>query len=164
MDSSQFASSRLVGDAFPNVLVVLQEYLQGGKVADLVPPTDVSLVGVDKRDCQADQLVVVMGKIHLTYYFLSCTVISISQYTTYVKTGSTMDSYSSIAAEMHRYRSEQMIRAVERARLVASLPRKARSLRLGAYRLTFGKVSPSVPRTAGQVRTYRSMSAFNLEG
>ena len=130
MDSCQFASPRLVGDAFPNVLVVLQEDLQGGKVADPVLPTDASLVGVDKRDGQVDQLVVVMSKIHLTYYLPSCIVISIRQYTAYVKKGNTMDSYSYVAAEMHRYRSEQMIRAVEMARLVASLPRRTRSLKL----------------------------------
>ncbi len=164
MDSCQFGSSRLVGYASPNVLVVLQEYLQGGKVADLVLAADVSLVGVDERHGQVDQLVVVMSKIHLTYYFLSCTVISIGPYTTYVKKGRAMDFHSYVAAEMQRSRSETVISAVERARLIDSFPRGTRSLKLGAHRLTFGKIPRNVPRTVRQLPTYRSMSASNVEG
>ena len=58
-----------------------------------------------------------------------------------------MNGHPYIAAEMSRYRLEDMLRAAEKARLIASLPRKTRSFKLGAYRLTFVKeVAPHVPR------------------
>jgi len=58
-----------------------------------------------------------------------------------------MDSHTYFATEMHRYRAEQMTRAVGRARLIASLPRRTRSLKLGTYRLTLTKLATGVPST-----------------
>jgi hypothetical protein len=71
----------------------------------------------------------------------------ISGYDTYVEKEITMYGHPHIAAEMHRYRLEDMLRTADKARLIASLPRKPRSFRLGHYRLTLVKeVTPHVPR------------------
>ena len=58
-----------------------------------------------------------------------------------------MYGHPHIAAEMHRYRLEDMLRSADKARLIASLPRKTRSFRLGRYRLPVVKeVTTRVPR------------------
>lgn len=88
-----------------------------------------------------------MCKIRLTPYSISGRVMVISGYDTYVEKEITMYGHPHIAAEMHRYRLEDMLRTADKARLIASLPRKPRSFRLGHYRLTLVKeVTPHVPR------------------
>lgn len=63
-----------------------------------------------------------------------------------------MHSHPHIAAEMHRYRLEDMARRADKARLIASLPPKPRSFRLGHYRLILVKeVTPHVPRLVQKV-------------
>ena len=71
----------------------------------------------------------------------------ISEYATYVEMQITMYGHPHIAAEMQRYRLEDMLRTADKARFIASLPRKSRSFRLGHYRLTLVKeATPYVPR------------------
>jgi hypothetical protein len=60
-----------------------------------------------------------------------------------------MEIYSLIAADMHRYRIEEMHRAAEHARMISSLPRKTRSYQLGRYRFTLTKdPTPQIPSPA----------------
>jgi hypothetical protein len=55
---------------------------------------------------------------------------------------------SHLAADIHRYRIEETHRTAEHRRLIAALPRKTRSYRLGSYRLTLAKAAtPQVPCT-----------------
>ena len=88
-----------------------------------------------------------MCKIHLTYYPTSCTVRSISDDTAYASEEVTVLIDTGIALKLHQYRLDEMREAADKARLIASLPRKNRSFKLGAYRLTLEKEGPPhVPR------------------
>ncbi len=148
MDSMQIVPSGHFCKASPHVFVAIQERLQRGQIVDLILSAVVALIGVDQRHSKVDRLVGVMCKIHLTYYFQIGTVISISQYAAYVNKEGSMDSYTQFASEMHRYRSDQLLQAVERTRLINSLPKKSRSLKLGSYVLTLSKPISKVPQPA----------------
>ncbi|MEE8407377.1 MAG: hypothetical protein V3S32_09540 [Acidimicrobiia bacterium] len=51
------------------------------------------------------------------------------------------------AMKFHQYRLSEMRQAADKARLFADLPRKSRTFKLGAYRLTLAKeATPHVPR------------------
>ncbi len=73
--------------------------------------------------------------------------MSISDDTAYVSEEVTVLIDTGIALKLHQYRLDEMREAADEARLIASLPRKTRSFRLGAYRLTLVKEeTPHVPR------------------
>ena len=148
MDSMQFVPSGRSGKVSPHVFVAIQERLQRGQIVDLILSAVGALIGVDQRHSKVNRLVGVMCKIHLTYYFQIGIVMSISQYAAYVNKEGSMDSYTQFASEMHRYRSDQLVQAVERTRLINSLPKKSRSLKLGAYVLTLNKPTSEIPQPA----------------
>ena len=149
VDSCQVASSWRLGDISPHSLVVVEEGFERGKIADGIVSADGPLVGVDQVHGQSDWLTVVMCKIHLTRYLSSCTVTSVRPDTTYVNEETAMDINPHIAADMHQYRTEEIHRAAEPARLTSSLPRKTRSYQLGRYRFTLTKdATPQVPSPA----------------
>ncbi len=88
-----------------------------------------------------------MCQIRLTCYSTSCIVMTISDDTAYVSEEVTMLIDTGIALKLHQYRLDEMREAADKARLIASLPRKNRSFKLGAYRLTLEKEAPPhVPR------------------
>jgi len=51
------------------------------------------------------------------------------------------------AMKFHQYRLNEMRQAADKARLIADLPRKSHTFKLGAYRLTLAKEATThVPR------------------
>lgn len=64
-----------------------------------------------------------------------------------------MDSYTQFANEMHRYRADQFVASVEKRRLLACLPRMARSFDLGFSRLNFRKPAPQAQRAVCELPT-----------
>ena len=89
----------------------------------------------------------VIYELRLTYYQASSTVIGNHDDTPYVYEEVTMLINPGMALKFHQYRLDEMHDAGDKARLTAQLPRKSRSFKLGAYRLTLEKeVSTHVPR------------------
>ena len=90
---------------------------------------------------------IVIYELRLTYYQASCNVISNHDDTPYIYEEVTMLINTGMALKFHQYRLDEMRDAADKARLIAQLPRKNRSFKLGAYRLTLEKeVTPHVPR------------------
>lgn len=147
MDGCQFVAFWLVGDAFPLLLVALEELFQRRDVPDLIFPADGLLVGVDEGDSKVGGFTGVMRKIHLTYYLTSCTVTSVTDNTHNVNEEQPMLIDTGTAMKFHQYRLNEMRQAADKARLIADLPRKSRTFKLGTYRLTLAKeATPHVPR------------------
>ena len=130
MDCPKLIPPCLLGGAFPQIPVIFQEGLERRQITDLVLSTVEALIGIHQGHRKIDGFICVMLKIHLTYYLTRYTVISISQHAAYVNKESTMDSYTHFATQMHSYRADQFTRSVEKSRLLASLPRKTRTLGL----------------------------------
>jgi hypothetical protein len=89
----------------------------------------------------------VIGNLPLTYYQTFCIVTSNRTDTPYADEEATMLIDPGMALKFHQYRLDEMRDAADKARLIAELPRKNRSFKLGPYRLTLEKeVTPHVPR------------------
>lgn len=83
----------------------------------------------------------------MTYYQTSCIVTGNRTDTPYAYEEATMLIDPGMALKFHQYRLDEMRDAADKARLIAELPRKNRSFKLGPYRLTLEKeVTPHVPR------------------
>ncbi len=89
----------------------------------------------------------VIHELRLTYYQTSCIVTSNRTDTPYAYEEATMLIDPGMALKFHQYRLDELRDAADKARLIAELPRKNRSFKLGAYRLTLEKEAPPhVPR------------------